>query len=57
MWFGVTRLRCLADVQGTGRVYSEEKINVELPGRRGGVGGRKTSVKVHGCSGGGHAEG
>lgn len=36
MWFGVTRLRCLADVQGTGRVYSEEKINVELPGRRGG---------------------
>lgn len=54
MWFGVTRLRCLADVQGTGRVYSEEKINVELPGRRG---GRKTSVKVHGCSGGGHAEG
>lgn len=35
MWFGVTRLRCLADVQGTGRVYSEEKINVELPGRRG----------------------
>lgn len=49
MWFGVTRLRCLADVQGTGRVYTE------LPGRRGG--GRKTSVKVHGCSGGGHAEG
>lgn len=36
MWFGVTRLRCLADVQGTGRVYTEQKINVELPGRRGG---------------------
>lgn len=55
MWFGVTRLRCLADVQGTGRVYTEQKINVELPGRRGG--GGKTSVKVHGCSGGGHPEG
>lgn len=35
MWFGVTRLRCLADVQGMDRVYTEQKINVELPGRRG----------------------
>lgn len=39
MWFGVkvreARLRCLADVEGMDRVYTGQKVNMELPGRRG----------------------